>query len=630
MRNLPGLRVFACAAVCLLADGCAAPFGVRRASPEAVHRSLTGNVLSTGELSSFSKIALHRRNLTDAYDDDPEATLGKLHDELGVGGTGNEDLFVLAELSFHHALHGGGKPHFLATAVYAYAYVFPGDPEAAPPRFDPRQRVAVDLYNRALAEAFKSADGEHVEIAAGTHPLPFGLIEVSFDERQLRWGKRRLTRFSPAAEFEVTGFENRYRYPGFGVPLAALTQPIDPSGPMRDFIGPHMHVPVTALLRLPNPGAQVAGERLSGELELYPATERQTATIDGQAVPLEQEPTVALALAVTQARPWAEELGRFFGKVLQTDSAPLFRGREPHRPRRIPVVFVHGTASNPSVWLNMINDLDADPVIRRNFEFWIFGYDSGQPILYSGALLRRALSEAVRVFRIDGPDPCLDEMVVIGHSQGGLLVKLTAIHSGDLFWRNVSDVPFEEFELSDENRALLREVMFVEPLPFVSRVVFIATPHRGSYLAGPGIVRRLAQRFITMPAAVVRGTAELFTSDGLRRKTNLERLPTSIDNMSPGHPFIVAISKIPLAPGVAANSIIGVTGGGPVEEGGDGVVKYSSAHIEGAESELIVPYPHSMQEKPEVVGEVQRILHRHLELSRCARDGGELGHSADE
>jgi hypothetical protein len=88
--------------------------------------------------------------------------------------------------------------------------------------------------------------------------------------------------------------------------------------------------------------------------------------------------------------------------------------------------------------------------------------------------------------------------------------------------------------------------------------------------------------------------------------------------MSPGHPFIVTVAKIPLSPQVAAHSIIGVTGDGPVEEGGDGVVKYSSAHIDGVESELVVPYAHSMQAKPEVVAEVQRILHRHLQLSPCA------------
>ncbi len=602
---------------CLMVAGCAAPFGVRRAAPEKVHRSLTSNVLSTGELSNGSQIALHRRNLTETYRAHPEATLRSLHGELEAERLSHDDLFVLAELSYQHGSGKGGKPYFLAAAVYAYAFVFPGDRQAAPQPFDPRPRVAMDIYNRALAEAFESADGEHVDVAAGSYPLPFGVMEISFDDRQLGWGKRRLVRFSPSAEVEVIGFQNRYRQPGIGAPLAAATQPLDPSEPARDFIGPNVHVPVTALLRIEEPRRQLAGTRLKGELELYPATESLTTEIDGQDVPLEQEPTAALALAVATSQPWTLELGIFLGRVLQLENVPVLIGREPHRRGRIPLVFVHGTASNPSVWLNMINDLDSDPVIRQHFQIWLFRYDSGQPILSSGMQLRRALSELVRGLQADGPDPCLDKMVVVGHSQGGLLVKLTSIHSGDLFWRNASDYPFDEVEFSDETRALLKEVLFLEPLPFVNRVVFIATPQRGSYLAGPDLIRRLAQRLITLPATVVRSGAEILTNDQMRLKMRLQQLPTSIDNMSPSHPFIMTVAKIPLAPEVTAHSIIGLPDGQLRDSGGDGVVKFASAHIDGVESELIVPYPHSMQATPEVVAEVQRILHRHLQLNPC-------------
>lgn len=524
----------------VLVAGCAAPFGVRHASPEAVHRSLTANVLSAGELSSVTEIALHKRNLSRAFDEHPEATLQMLHGELRAGRLGDDDLFVLAELSFYHASHGGGKPHFLASALYAYAYAFPDDASAAPPPFDPRQRAAMDIYNLAVTEAFKSKDEdeETFVFAAGPHPLPFGEMDVSFEEDQLAWGRRRLVNFVPAADLEVIGFRNRYRQPGIGAPLAAATAPTNPDEPMKDFVGPNVRVPVTALLRLPDPRRQLLSDRLTGDLELHPATGAQTTGIGGRAVPLEQEPTTALALTVSVAQPWRLELAAFLGQVLQVQSLPHFMGREPHRRGRIPVVFVHGTASNPSVWLNMLNDLDSDPVIREHFEFWVFRYDSGQPILYSGMQLRRALREAVAAFQVDGPDLCLDDMVVIGHSQGGLLVKLTAIDSGDRFWRNASDEPFDEVavELDEETRTLVREAVFVEPLPFVERVVFIATPQRGSYLAGPDIVRRLALRLITLPASLARGGANLLASDAIRRHTRLQQLPTSIDNMSPGHP----------------------------------------------------------------------------------------------
>lgn len=617
-RRLAAGRLAVAAVFVLVAAGCSAPYGVRRASPEAIHRSLTANVLSSGELSNFTQVMLHRWNLTERFADEPVATLQRLHEELLAGGLSGTDLFSLAELAFAYAADEGGRQYFLAAAVYAYAYVFPEETQERPSPFDPRFRVALDLYNRALTEAFESADGEHVVVAAGVYPLPFGEIEVGFDPQQLRWGNRYLATFYPAAEIAIIGFENRYRQPGIGAPLAAATLPLDSNAPTLISVGPHVRVPVTMVLRLPEPRRQLARERLTGQIDLFTVTEGQTTTVDAQTVPLEQEPTAALALTLSTVRPWTQDLGLFLGKVLAAQSGPTFGGAEPHRRGRIPVVFVHGTASNFSVWANMLNDLQSDPTIRHNFEFWFFRYDSGQPILYSGMLLRRTLTEARRAFLTSGEDECLDKMVIVGHSQGGLLVKLTSIESGDRFWRNVSDDPFEEFELSDETRAVLREAMFVEPLPFVKRVVFIATPHRGSYLAGPDIVRRLAQRLITLPGTLARSGSDLFAAESVRRRTGLQRLPTSIDNMSPGHPFITTIAKIPVSPEVAAHSIIGVTGDGPIEEGGDGVVKYASAHIDGVESELVVPYPHSMQAKPEVVAEVQRILHRHLEANPCA------------
>jgi hypothetical protein len=85
-------------------------------------------------------------------------------------------------------------------------------------------------------------------------------------------------------------------------------------------------------------------------------------------------------------------------------------------------------------------------------------------------------------------------------------------------------------------------------------------------------------------------------------------MPTSIDNMTPTNPFIKTLVTIPVAPQVAAYSIIAVKGSGPVEQGNDGVVEYQSAHIDGVESELVVNSGHSAQSNPHTVAEVRRIL----------------------
>jgi hypothetical protein len=85
--------------------------------------------------------------------------------------------------------------------------------------------------------------------------------------------------------------------------------------------------------------------------------------------------------------------------------------------------------------------------------------------------------------------------------------------------------------------------------------------------------------------------------------------------MSPRHRFVRTLQEIPVAPSIKAHSIIAVSEGlEPIEDGDDGVVKYSSAHIDGVESELVVRSDHSTQGRPETIEEVRRILRLHAGL----------------
>jgi hypothetical protein len=204
-------------------------------------------------------------------------------------------------------------------------------------------------------------------------------------------------------------------------------------------------------------------------------------------------------------------------------------------------------------------------------------------------------------------------MVVIGHSQGGLLTKLTVVDSGDQLWRTFSDKHFDSLTLAEADRVYLKRNFFFSPLPSVRRVVFISTPHRGSYRA-TSFVRNLVFRFIKLPDDVLRVSKDLLTLKLINNVSSEVRrsVPTSLDNMSPGNKFLLALADLPLAPGVTGHSIISVKGNGPLEEGKDGVVSYSSAHLDGMASELIVKSGHSCQDKPATIEEVRRILLEHL------------------
>jgi pimeloyl-ACP methyl ester carboxylesterase len=91
---------------------------------------------------------------------------------------------------------------------------------------------------------------------------------------------------------------------------------------------------------------------------------------------------------------------------------------------------VHGTDSSPFRWADMVNDLLEDKEIRDHYEFRFFTYNTGSPIPLSGDVLRYSLEGAVKSLGGVRADPALGRMVVIGHSQGGLLTKMISIESG--------------------------------------------------------------------------------------------------------------------------------------------------------------------------------------------------------
>jgi len=605
-------------ALCLALAACAGPVYTTRADPKVVLRELDQSAITSGEPSLPTRNVLYEHGLFEAFDERPAAAIAALHRAM-VAAQGDQDmLFALAELSFLHGQATKKKDYYLAAAVYAYAFLFPekaGDP--GPGRFDPRLRTAADLYNWALILSFRAANGSEVVPQGGTFELPFGRLEVAFDPAALRAGDRELFGFIPIGELEVHGLAMRYRWPGLGAPLAASTRPIDASRPGRDLVAPRLKVAVTALLRIAEARrALVQGEPLTSRLELHLAWDAESVSIAGERVPLELEPSSALALSFTGLPILEIETLGFLGRLtgVLADRPPLVSST-PYKPGLIPVVFVHGTESSVVRWAEMVNRLQADPEIRSHFQFWFFQYDSGNPIALSSLGLRDAVSAALARLDPEGKDPALRRMVMIGHSQGGLLVKMQVINSGDQFWDAISKKPLDELQLSDKTRELLRRGLFVKPLPEVSRVVFICTPQRGSFVAGRNIIRNLVRALVTLPTNLTGLDADLIRNrDAWRSGVSLV-VPSAVDNMSPHNHFILTLEKIPVASDVKVNSIIAIETDGPVEQGNDGVVEYSSAHIEPVESEFIVrPSPHSTQGNPQTIEEVRRILRLHIGL----------------
>jgi pimeloyl-ACP methyl ester carboxylesterase len=596
-----------------LSSGCflfdRALVGVDRVGPDKVDQQLNQNALSGPLPSATTLEALHYFGLSKRFAEEPDAALVELHRAV-VAEPQRGFLHALAELCYLRAKARGSRDHYLAAAVYAYLYLL-GEDELEPANpYDRRFRWACDIYNRGLRAAFLAPGGEEMELERGQRTLPVGSIDLTVDRSGMPMDDPELRLF-PADDYSVWGLSVRLRDSGLGAPLIAQLAGQRKGDPLARFRGDGIHAAVTMFLRLQGGLADLEGG-IGASLELHSSVEPMDIRVGGKRVPLELDFSAALALALHHSRLWGFSTRGFFHGDETGRENRLVVSR-PYRPGVVPVVFVHGTASNPGNWAEMFNLLFAEPEIRENMQFWFFQYSTGSPIPFSAARLRSELRDLIELLDPAGTDAALRRMVVIGHSQGGLLAKLMAVDGDISWWNDLVGTPIEEFGFTAAQEELLRSALDFDPVSEVQRVIYLSTPHRGSFLADRIFARWIA-KMIALPGELT-GMGESLLRSGKKLPSGLEdRVPTSLDNMRASNPFLKRLGRAPLAPGVEGHSIIAIGGADPAHPEGanDGVVEYESAHIEGVASELLVQSGHSCQDDPRVIAEVRRILLAHL------------------
>jgi hypothetical protein len=250
-------------------------------------------------------------------------------------------------------------------------------------------------------------------------------------------------------------------------------------------------------------------------------------------------------------------------------------------------------------------------------------YPPGLPIAFSARLFREKLEELYRFFDPQEQYPALRAAVVIAHSMGGIISKTVVSDSSDLLWQRFFRKAPDDLTLAAEVRQQLDHTLRFQRQPFITRIIFVAVPHRGSSLA-ESIAGHIGRMLIAVPKTVLLPMRLLLEQSGTdiapdMKEYLLQEDPTSIRALSPNNPFIQALAEIAVDRQVPFHSIIGDRGLGDGELGSDGVVPYKSAHLVGAESELIVPTDHGAHAHPLAVREVKRILKLHLQQSGVPR-----------
>ncbi|MBN2291388.1 MAG: hypothetical protein JXM70_03120 [Pirellulales bacterium] len=574
-------------------------------------------------------------NLTDDFHNNPQVLLEKLQ-AIIEREPSIDKLHAFAELSYICARKvENSSPEkaidlYVASALYAYQYLFDSRFTSQSNPYDPQFRGACDLYNGSLEAALRlvcAKDGLKpgksytLETAAGTW-------DITVELRGGRWSNEDFDHFEFVSDYELKGLTNHYRSFGLGVPLIAVRRGYPNEPDVAKYYPIDLSFPVTVLMRPQGDLVSLSKKDRSNHrkavLEIYDPLTVTDIAIENHHVPLESD--LSTPLAYFLSKPELEELATvgllqpdFFRKIRPDMKKPIMGlyMMQPYEPGKIPVLMVHGLWSSPITWMEMYNDLCNSPEIRERYQFWFYLYPTGQPFWNSAMQLRKDLAEARKLLDPTGQEPALDQMVLIGHSMGGLVSHLQTIDSGDDYWKLVGNEPIDSIKANKEVRERMRDCFFFHPNPSIRRVVTIGTPHRGSRFSN-NVTQWLTSKLITLPSAIAEGTERLFAENkkGLP-KNSILTIRTSIDSLSPDSPVFDTMLAGRRPPWVKFHNVIGVVPNdgifGRLAAGTDGVVSRESAHLDDAESEIIVPADHTtVHAHPKTVLEVRRVLMEHL------------------
>lgn len=401
-------------------------------------------------------------------------------------------------------------------------------------------------------------------------------------------------RFLDAAKLRRKIFKTDQGQQGVGGALVGVMDSERTKAPNRAPIG--FAEPVTGLLSF-------GRKNLSGatpvSLSFYDPRKKDAVVMAGLRSPLRANFTAPLALV---PQPNAIALG--IAAMLRSDLTEHKSGIyfcEPYDPSKTPVLFVHGLMSSPHAWFSFINELNGDPEFRKHYQAWVFFYPTGGPIAANAYRLREALAEVEKNYPHHKP------ITLVGHSMGGILSQMQVTNSERILWDFVFRLKAELFYKTFPADSVFKKALIFKANPHISRVIFIATPHLGSNLANLRI-SSLAGNLIRMPVDLVRAFDASAREAVATINPGVRRVPTSIQGLSPRSPLLNGLAKLKIT--VPYNSIIGNQGKNnvPLAKSSDGVVPYWSSHLDGAESEIIVPTGHDAFDSPKSVTEVLRIL----------------------
>jgi pimeloyl-ACP methyl ester carboxylesterase len=651
-RSFTRGALWAALILCVAAAGCAPTkmASLRPVPKNALIESLKLTAGSGLQPSERTRQFLRVYDLSESLNGDPQTLLQKVQAVVEREPCA-DNVYAIAELSY---LQGKrvetSDPQlalnfFGASVLHAHDYLFGERYRAERNPFDPHFRGACDLYNGALEEALRLLCKQKALVPGNTYTIRTagGNWDVACVIRGGNWRQEDFDHFEFVSDYEIKGLNNHYLTYGLGVPLIAVRKSYAGEPPFARYYPPDLSFPVTAFLR-PDPGMEtalapeaagrhapsgVSSGRRRAVLELYDPLAVTDVAVGGAHVSLESDLSTPLAYFLSQINmDTLAYAGLLRPDLLLTKLPNMPRPImglymvQPYEPGKIPVILVHGLWSSPMTWMQMFNDLRSSTEIRENYQIWFYLYPTAQPFWITAAQMRADLAEMRQVLDPERREPALDQMVLVGHSMGGLISRMQTLNSRNDFWNAVSQQPLDQLKAAPEVRQRMQDAFFFQPNPSVRRVITLATPHHGSYFSNnttQWLMHTLAAaKLIRLPQMLLQSQQALFRDNsGFFPDGSLGRIETSIDSLAPDSPIFPVMLASQRAPWVTYHNILGVAPYhgllGKLMANSDGVVAVDSARVDDAVSELVVPADHSgVHSHPLAVLEVRRILLEHL------------------
>ena len=511
---------------------------------------------------------------------------------------------------------------------YSYAYLFKTKRKPIDRIFDNRQVQIRDFYNQAIAKLVTiSAQRSSVKKATDSVKIGNSIYNINLDQYQLLKNKE-LDRFISSYNLNFSGLRTINRRDGFGSEFVAVFPAseeksnnkyiLDPlNASYQTSINPNIHkaryLSATIVAR-PVKAESVDDIINSPNITVQVMDPYRTENVDiaGKSYPLAANFSAPYGLWLAENNLGAAAYLSLIDREERLTMPHLYM-LEPYNPNKKVIVLVHGLASSPEAWIALTNDIIGDSILREHYQVWQVFYSTNMPILESRFQIYALLKQAFG--GLNPNDPADKDAVLIGHSMGGIISRLL-VSNADISQSALSMMsPYQQAKL--KKHPIVSERLKIQPITNFDRAVFMSSPNRGTDFADLWFTRA-ARKIIKLPGAFLGAVTDTITNQDIDAKDILTRIDKGLiqngpSDLSHKSKFMALTEDINPPKGFVFHSIIGnKTNSKDSDVMTDGIVPYKSAHLDGATSEVIIKGGHSIQETPEAVLELRRILRQHL------------------